>query len=182
MSFVLRKIIGDKTRPVSGLLKEDLKRSAINYFQSILSKEEIYLFESECHQSDGFSAYFCQYCWDVIQDDIIAAVVDFFHCTPILRSFTMTSLILIPKLGNPSSWSDFSPISLYNVSDKILYKLLSIRLATLLPHLIDPSQSGFVHGKLIRVKDMIHSLDSRVFQLILHGPTLERRVNALSTS
>ncbi|KAL0406375.1 UNVERIFIED_CONTAM: hypothetical protein Slati_3951400 [Sesamum latifolium] len=84
---------------------------------------------------DGFSSSFYQN-WEFIATDVWEAVRDFFCGTPMPRSFTATSITLIPKL------------------------------AQALPHLISPSQSGFVPGRLISdnillAQEMIHQLDLR---------------------
>ncbi|KAL0291296.1 UNVERIFIED_CONTAM: LINE-1 reverse transcriptase [Sesamum radiatum] len=66
---------------------------------------------------DGFSSPFYQACWDFIARDIYDAVRDFFSDTPMPRSFTTTTIMLIPKVDSPQTWNDFRPISLRNVSN-----------------------------------------------------------------
>ncbi|KAL0356484.1 UNVERIFIED_CONTAM: Transposon TX1 uncharacterized protein [Sesamum radiatum] len=85
---------------------------------------------------DGFSAHFFQNCWDIIGS------------TP-PKNFTTTTIVLIPKTETPSTWKDFRPISLCNVTGKILSKLINTQMAPLLPKIISPAQSGFVQGRLI---------------------------------
>lgn len=46
---------------------------------------------------DGFTALFFQTCWQIIAEDIGEAVQDFFQGTPMPRSFTATTIVLIPK-------------------------------------------------------------------------------------
>ncbi|KAL0298003.1 UNVERIFIED_CONTAM: hypothetical protein Sangu_3166400 [Sesamum angustifolium] len=115
---------------------------------------------------DGFSSVFFQKCWDFIKNDIQEAVRDFFCGTPMPRSFKATTIVLIPKVESPQTWSDFRPITLCNVTNKILSKLLYKKLSLSLPNLISPSQSGFVTGRLISdnilmAQEMIHHLDLR---------------------
>ncbi|EOY25454.1 Uncharacterized protein TCM_026877 [Theobroma cacao] len=98
---------------------------------------------------DGFSSYFYQQCWNIIAHDLLDAVRDFFHGANIPRGVTSTTLILLPKKPSASKWSDFRPISLCTVMNKIITKLLSNRLAKILPSIITENQSGFVGGRLI---------------------------------
>lgn len=98
---------------------------------------------------DGFSSYFYQQCWNIIADDLHAAVMDFFQGTNLPHGITSTTLVLLPKKSNASTWSDFRPINLCNVLNKIITKLLANRLAKLLLSIITENQSGFVGGRLI---------------------------------
>ncbi|KAL2226306.1 UNVERIFIED_CONTAM: hypothetical protein Sindi_1989300 [Sesamum indicum] len=82
------------------------------------------------------------------------------------RSFTATTIVLIPKVDSPQTWNDFRPISLCNVTNKIMSKLIYNKLYHTLPDLITPSQSDFVPGRLIgdnilMAQEMIHHLDLR---------------------
>ncbi|KAL0285322.1 UNVERIFIED_CONTAM: hypothetical protein Sradi_7176000 [Sesamum radiatum] len=98
---------------------------------------------------DGFSAHFFQNCWDIIGEDLYEAVLDFFSGSTPPKNFTTTTIVLIPKTETPSTWKDFRPISLCNVTGKILSKLINTQMAPLLPKIISPAQSGFVQGRLI---------------------------------
>ncbi|KAL0311141.1 UNVERIFIED_CONTAM: hypothetical protein Sangu_2408800 [Sesamum angustifolium] len=115
---------------------------------------------------DGFSSAFYQSCWSFIANDLIDATRDFFGGTPIRRSFTTTTITLIPKTDSPQTWSDFKPISLCNVTNKILSKHMYNKISALLPSMISPSQSSFVPGRLIGdnillAQELTHSIDQR---------------------
>ncbi|KAL0386457.1 UNVERIFIED_CONTAM: LINE-1 reverse transcriptase [Sesamum latifolium] len=88
-------------------------------------KETVFSIDKESVAGpDGFSSAFYQACWEFIARDIYDAVRDFFSGTPMPRSFTATTIVLIPKVDSPQTWNDFRPISLCNVTNKILSKLL----------------------------------------------------------
>ena len=70
-------------------------------------------------------------------------------------------LALIPKDINPHSFDRFRPISLSNVSYKIVTNILANRLKKLLPNLISANQGGFVPHKqitdnVILIQEAIH--------------------------
>lgn len=72
---------------------------------------------------DGFTGAFFVNCWDIVKDDVVAAVQSFFQGDPIPKAYTSTILdigVLIPNLSNPSSFSDLRPISLCSFSYQIL--------------------------------------------------------------
>ena len=64
-------------------------------------------------------------------------------------------------------WKDFRPISLCNVCSKIISKLVSDRLGTVLPALISPWQTGFVPGRgitdnILLTQELVVDLDRRL--------------------
>ncbi|XP_027156573.1 uncharacterized protein LOC113757588 [Coffea eugenioides] len=98
---------------------------------------------------DGFTGKFFTFAWEVVAMDVYQAVVSFFCGAEIPRNFMATSIVLLPKVEHPQDFTQFRPISLCNFANKIISKLLSERLAKILPRLISPQQSGFVKGRQI---------------------------------
>ncbi|KAL2471352.1 Uncharacterized protein Adt_39488 [Abeliophyllum distichum] len=116
---------------------------------------------------DGFSSHFFQECWDIISDDVFQAVLDFFAGGHFPRGFSATSIVLIPKRDNACRWSEFRPISLCTVFNKLVTKLLNSRLSNILPQIISAPQSGFISGRLIGdnillAQELLHTLDTKV--------------------
>ncbi|XP_073139125.1 uncharacterized protein [Henckelia pumila] len=113
---------------------------------------------------DGFSSVFFQSCWDFVQHDVMDAVLDFFRGSLMPQGFTATTITLIPKVEGAQAWTDFRPISLCNVSNKIISKLLYSRLRSVVGRLVSQSQSGFVPGRMIAdnillAHELTHSLN-----------------------
>lgn len=115
----------------------------------------------------GFNGYFYGFCWEIIKSDLYAAILEFFVGFEMPRSWTCTSIVPIPKVSNPKKFTQFCPISLCNFSNKIITKILSTRLARILPKLISPEQSGFVLGRLIHdnillAQELMQSINKKV--------------------
>ncbi|XP_075499933.1 uncharacterized protein LOC142538505 [Primulina tabacum] len=104
-----------------------------------------------------------EHCWEIFLQDVFDAVLDFFRGSPLPQGFTTTTITLIPKVASAHAWSDFRPISLCNVTNKIISKLLYSRLRVVVERLISPNQSGFVPGRMISdnillAQELTHSL------------------------
>jgi len=64
---------------------------------------------------DGFPARFFQRHWEVVKDDVVAAVQGFFQDSYLPPGVNDTTIVLIPKGSDPEELKDFRPISLCNV-------------------------------------------------------------------
>lgn len=98
---------------------------------------------------DGMQAGFYQRFWDVIEKEVIDMALNFLNEKCFLDRINQTNIALIPKVKNPTKITKFYPISLCNVSYKIIAKTLANRFQKVLPFIIDESYSAFMKGRLI---------------------------------
>lgn len=99
--------------------------------------------------TDGLSSAFYQSAWEVIGQDLHKKVLSVFSGATLPKYFTHTCIVMIPKVQHPQKFSDLRPISLCNVSSKVISKVINNRLATILLRIISKNQSGFVKGRAI---------------------------------
>ncbi|KAL3537481.1 hypothetical protein ACH5RR_000847 [Cinchona calisaya] len=99
--------------------------------------------------ADDFNGVFFQTCWEIIADDLLDAVVEFFQGTKLRMATSSTLICLIPKVENLSSCADIRPISLCSFVKKVITKIVANRLQPLLPTFISEEQNGFVTGRNI---------------------------------
>ncbi|WZZ32808.1 hypothetical protein YC2023_016209 [Brassica napus] len=112
---------------------------------------------------DGMTSLFYHRFWNLIAKDVTSMVRGFFETGELDDRINHTNICLIPKTARPVSMSEFRPISLCNVSYKIISKVLSSRLKKIMPNLISETQSAFVAWRLITdnilvAQEMFHAL------------------------
>ncbi|CAA7047375.1 unnamed protein product [Microthlaspi erraticum] len=112
---------------------------------------------------DGFSGAFYQQFWKDIKQSVIKEVQMFFQEGVLDPSHNQTNICLIPKVFPPKSMTDFRPISLCNVSYKIISKILVSRLKQHLSGIISENQAAFIPGRMITDNVIIeHEMSSRL--------------------
>ncbi|GJY49138.1 putative RNA-directed DNA polymerase, eukaryota, reverse transcriptase zinc-binding domain protein [Tanacetum coccineum] len=98
---------------------------------------------------DGFTAAFFKDAWDIVRNDVILAVREFFINGKLLKELNHTIIALIPKVAAPTRVNDFCHISCCNVLFKCISKIIANRIKSSLKGLISPNQSAFVPGRSI---------------------------------
>ncbi|XP_066347579.1 uncharacterized protein [Miscanthus floridulus] len=76
---------------------------------------------------DGFLARFFQRHWEVVKEDLVAAVKGFFRDGYLPPGVNDTAIVIIPKGADPVELKDFRPIGLCNVIYKVISKCLKGR-------------------------------------------------------
>jgi hypothetical protein len=112
---------------------------------------------------DGYPAGFYQKNWSIVAPKMYDFVKHIWLHPENIASVNTTNICLIPKVDKPEFVSQFRPISLCNVSYKVLTKVIVNRLKPLIPLIISPYQTGFIptrsiHENIVVAQEMIHSM------------------------
>lgn len=98
---------------------------------------------------DDILARFYQRNWEVLREDMVKGVLNFFDTGIMPEGINDTVIVLIPKGKDPQSLKDYRPISLCNVIYKVVSKCLVNRLRPILDGIISETQSAFIPGRMI---------------------------------
>ncbi|KAK3204560.1 hypothetical protein Dsin_018606 [Dipteronia sinensis] len=98
------------------------------------------LYPNKAPGRDGFNFHFFKITWDIVGEDVISVVQEFFRSGLLLKKLNATILVLVSKVPNPSKMKDFRPISCCNTLYKIIAKIIANRIKSCLPDIINPSQ------------------------------------------
>ncbi|KAF3775383.1 Transposon TX1 uncharacterized protein [Nymphaea thermarum] len=112
---------------------------------------------------DGFPVEFFRTFWEVCSADVFAFCDEFASNSVFLKEFNQATCVLVPKRLNPTDVTHFRLISILGTPYKIIAKLLSLRLAPVLPSIINPFQVAFVKGRCLQdavvlANEVVHSL------------------------
>jgi hypothetical protein len=85
---------------------------------------------------DDLNGLFLKRCWNIINDDYKIFSSRFFNGSTNLSHLNGSYITLVPKIDNPKTPSDYMPISLLSSSMKLVTKLLSTRLQSVIQSVI----------------------------------------------
>ena len=94
------------------------------------------MFPTKAPGPDGFPAHFFQKYWHLCNEEITNIVIRILNGDDSPKEINKTFIVIIPKVLNPTSLSQFRPISLCNVVYKIASKVLANRLKRILPEIV----------------------------------------------
>ena len=99
---------------------------------------------------DGYGEKIFKSSWEIIEQDLIDAVREFFEHNVIYKAMNETIVTLIPKHPAAKTIHDYRPIEGCSIFYKILSKILTARLGKVLGSVINKAQIAFVTGKHIQ--------------------------------
>jgi hypothetical protein len=117
---------------------------------------------------DGYVAFFFQHYWEIVHEDVVKVVLQFFISGWILPNYNSNTIILIPKSHSADTIEQFRPMAMANFKFKIISKVLADRLASIMPSLISKEQRGFIKSRNIKdciclTSEAINLLDTKSF-------------------
>lgn len=120
-----------------------------HYLLTPFSKEEIkfalfQIFPTKASEPDGFNALFYQHFLNTIKGKLVANFLNILNNRASVSDLNRTNIALIPKIEQPKMASDYCPISVCNVSYKLISKAIANRLKPIHQSIISKSQSAFV--------------------------------------
>lgn len=112
---------------------------------------------------DGFQAVFYQSQWEVVGETLWKMVQMMFLNHQQIGEINETLITLIPKVDNVVKMKQLRPISLCNVSYKVITKLLAHRLRPLMGKLVSLCQCSFIPNRqsrdnIVIAQEVFHSM------------------------
>ncbi|XP_050216415.1 uncharacterized protein LOC126667478 [Mercurialis annua] len=112
---------------------------------------------------DGLPAGFYQNDWAVVGNSVCYFIQQTFRYGVMDTELNKTLITLIPKSSKPETIKDFRPISLCTVMYKLVTKIITNRLKSIMPRIINPTQVSFIAGRnitdnIIIAQEVIHSM------------------------
>ncbi|KAJ1142759.1 hypothetical protein NDU88_009072, partial [Pleurodeles waltl] len=97
---------------------------------------------------DGLSPAFYKEYVDILAPRLLAVYSEALETGSLPASLREALIVTILKPGkDPTRCDSYRPLSMINIDNKILAKMIAARLQPLLPRLVLPDQSGFVPGR-----------------------------------
>ncbi|GKE02236.1 putative RNA-directed DNA polymerase, eukaryota, reverse transcriptase zinc-binding domain protein, partial [Tanacetum coccineum] len=159
----------------AGLLGEKflMQKARVEWMKLVfgVSDQEIYdaifaMGENKAPGPDGYTAAFFKEAWDIISNDVVKEIKEFFTNRGLLKEVNHTILALISKVNTPMRINDYLPLSCCNVLYKCISRIISNRMKESLMKLVSLNQSAFVPGR--RIFDNILLTDEVYFSFGRH--------------
>ena len=161
MEYIFERVEGRITEEMNRILLQDFKPEEARIALDQMHSEKA--LGPNCMTVGFYKKY-----WNTVGPDVTRLVLGFLNRGECIHAINHINLVLIPKIKNPSTPKDYRPISLCNVSYKIISKVLANRLKVILPEIIDESQSVFVQGRMIYdnimvAHESVHSMMNKTY-------------------
>ena len=98
---------------------------------------------------DGFPYEFYKHLWEHIGPDLHKVYLEAFQAKSLGAIINKGNIKFILKVGDPKDICNWRPITLLNVSYKIIAKALALKIGHMLPSIVHPEQTGFIKSRYI---------------------------------
>lgn len=117
---------------------------------------------------DGFPGLFLKSFWDIVGQDVVGFVRQFFVDSWLHPGANSNLITLIPKSHDADTVSQYRPIALANFIFLLIQKILADRLPSIVTRIISPQQNAFIKGRSIHdciglVSEHVQLLDRKAF-------------------
>ena len=168
-------------------LSEDEK----NMLDNCLTKSEVLDALKRCKNektpgSDGFTAEFFKFFWIDLGDFIYRSFLQSYKKGELSQSQKLGIISILPKGNKPREFlKNWRPISLLNVTYKILSGIIANRIKSILPKIIHENQKGFMAGRYIGentrlLYDVIHICNEKNIPGLLLMVDFEKAFDSVS--
>ncbi|GJZ76785.1 putative RNA-directed DNA polymerase [Tanacetum coccineum] len=135
---------------------------------------------------DGFNFNFIKAYWEVLKFDFFECIKHFETFGKLESGCNPSFIVLIPKKIDPLGFSDYRPISLIGCVYKVISKVLSLRLAKVIPTVISPNQTAFLAGRQILdgsliANEIIHMAKIENHDLLLFKVDFKKAFDSVSS-
>jgi hypothetical protein len=112
---------------------------------------------------DGFQPIFFKLFWEDVGDDLWKFIKSAFDNGRYDPKICETLIVLLPKGESQTTFKDLRPISLCNVTYKLISKIVVSRLRPFLDGIVSPLQNSFIPGRstkdnAIVLQEVLHSM------------------------
>lgn len=119
---------------------------------------------------DGFSFKFVQSFGEVFKSDLIGLFEGFFENAEFDHWFSESFIALIPKVKDPSSLNELRPISLLGWIQKLVVRVLTSKLHSMIDQLISHTQTVFIASKVLDITK--RNKEGFIFKLDFEKPMI----------
>ncbi|XP_026407395.1 uncharacterized protein LOC113302635 [Papaver somniferum] len=132
------------------------------FFDAIPSQDEIKsaVFGIDANSAlgpDGFPDSFYRFAWDVVGNELVEAIHYCWNNRFIPKRFNSNFLFVLPKIQGAKKSEHFRPIGLENFNFKIIIRIITAIISTVIGRMVSSQQGAFIKGRNIHEKIMLVS-------------------------
>lgn len=161
----------DKLFSVKGMMIQLVNQNDNDFLtREVLEQElELALKQSSAGKApgpDGMNTGAIKSLRSLLKDEMLRTIKTFMDSGKLPGGMNSSFISLVPKVKLPSLVKDFRPISLINCSLKLLSKILTSRITSVMDKLISPNQTCFIRGRQISegiliTNEVVHSINQK---------------------